>query len=72
MGTISTRMFQREPKYSQYCNQSGVSISTSLFRYFMLQVNVNQCNYNFYVNTYIQHSLSLMYVFIRLAIIDIT
>jgi len=72
MGTISTCMFQQEPKYSQYCNQCGVSILTSLFRYLMLQVNVNQCNYKFYVNKYIQRSLSLMYVFIRLASIDIT
>ena len=42
------------------------------FRYLMLQVNGNQRNYKFYVDTNIQHSLSLMYVFIRLVRIDIT
>ena len=38
----------------------------------MLQINVIRSNYKFFVHTYIQLSLSLMYVFTRLARIDIS
>ena len=38
----------------------------------MLQVNMNRHNYKFYVDTYVQRSLSLIYAFISLARIDLT
>ena len=48
MGTISARMFQQGPNYSQHCNQSGVSISTNLFS--ISYPNVNRRNYKLHVD----------------------
>ena len=41
------------------------------FRYLILQVNVNWRNYKLHVDINIQHSLSWMYIFIKLARIDV-
>ena len=43
--TISTRIIQRKPNYSQHCYQSGVSILTNVFEVYILQVKVNRQNY---------------------------
>ena len=44
-----------KPNYSQHCTQSGVSISTCIFELYMLQVKVNRCNYNSYMDNQFTH-----------------
>ncbi len=53
MVTISARMFQREPNYSQHCNQSGVSISADIF------TNIYMLHFKFlYVFTILRRYIS--------------
>ena len=51
--TISICTFQQTQYYSQHFNQSGVSVLTNVFEIYMLQVKVNRCNYNSYIDIYI-------------------
>jgi len=57
---------------SLYVSTRSKSLYINKFILDMLQVNVNRCNYKFYVDIYIQRSLSIIYICIRLARIDIT
>ena len=57
---------------SLYVSTRSKSLYIKKFILDMLQVNVNRCNYKFYVDIYIQRSLSIIYICIRLARIDIT
>ena len=57
---------------SLYVSTRSKSLYINKFILDMLQVNVNRCNYKFYVDIYIQRSLSIIYICIRLARINIT
>ena len=56
-------LIQRNQIYSQHCNQSGVSVLTSIFEVYMLQVKVNRHNYNSYFVIYITWLRQSYYVF---------
>ena len=64
----------KKSQITQHCNQSGVFLLTNVFGVYMLQIEVNRRNYNFYKVIYITwvRQIFTMYVFLRLARIDIT